>query len=425
MSKSLSHRHVQKRKKSIKKGLFALTATAVLTSGIPLSSMAAPDHAKKPAEPFSFNVASDIQGDLRDFEHTLQDIETFNPDSKALVINGDITDRGWDFEYEAVQNILDRNEHPENLWYTIGNHEFYKPKWASPTQLAQNTWPNNTPESELFQNFYDFSGEDSVYYKKELEGYPFLFLGTEKYMKYHDDNLWDQVYLSDEQLSFLKENLEHYTKKNKNKPIFLFSHHTLKDTVSGTDMPLYSNDYLQEEELLDILKDYPQVILFTSHTHQDLNNPDWAGKKVVEGGDKQGFTVVNTGTMQTVYTDNGSGGEKPVYDTTNQSLQVSVDKNNVKIQAMDFGQDRVIKELSVKNNKISQLAPNVEADDEKNVLVGATEHMEYSVKGKNEWMSYDPANPPVFSGNQVVWVRHKGEMNLESGTPQKVKFKKN
>ena len=52
------------------------------------------------------------------------------------------------------------------------------------------------------------------------------------------------------------------------------------------------------DKLYDILKDYPQVVFFTSHTHWDLNLPDWAGKKKIKGGDEKGFTVVNTGGLK-------------------------------------------------------------------------------------------------------------------------------
>jgi|GEM_PF-6986478 len=60
----------------------------------------------------------------------------------------------------------------------------------------------------------------------------------------------------------------------------------------------------------------------------------------------------------------------------------------------------------------------------KNVLIGATQYMEYSMNGKNRWADYDPKNPPKFEGNQQVFVRHKGEMNLEDGLSKKVTFKK-
>lgn len=373
----------------------------------------------------TFDVISDIQGDLNDFRHVLNDMKQVNPDSKALLINGDITPRGWDFEYQALQQVLNSNPHPENVWYSIGNHEFYKAKWATPNKLAQSTWPNNTTESELFQNFLNFTDMEKVYHKEELDGYPFLFLGTEKYMHYYDNLLWDEVYLSDTQLDWLEQSLEEYSKKSPNKPIFLLSHHILKDSISGSTQPPYTGDYLHQEKLEAILKDYPQVILFTSHSHWDLNLPNWAGKKIVDGGDKRGVTVVNTGAIETGWTSAGpNGGEVSTGSSFKQGLQVEVYGNDVKIKAYDYKTDKVIKELGVHNGAITQLPPNVKTDDEKNVLIGATEYMEYSVSGDSNWVDYDPMNPPKFEGNQTVNVRHKGEMNLEDGLSKKVSFTK-
>ena len=80
-------------------------------------------------------------------------------------------------------------------------------------------------------------------------------------MHYHDASLWDEVYLSDEQLDWLKQNLEEYSKNDPNKPIFLFSHHILKDSISGSNQSPYTGDYLDQAKLEAILKDYLQVIL--------------------------------------------------------------------------------------------------------------------------------------------------------------------
>ncbi|WP_289136969.1 DUF4073 domain-containing protein [uncultured Brevibacillus sp.] len=413
----------------MKKMVSSIAASAILLGGIlpVVDSAYAKDKLSEKKMTMTFDVISDIQGDLRDFGHVLQDINKENPKSKALIINGDITPRGYDFEYQAVQDVLDKNPHPENVWYSIGNHEFYVPKWKNPQTLAQSSWPNGTTEEELFDNFYQFSGEDKVYHQKEINGYPLLFLGTEKYMKYHDPKLWDEVYMSDEQLDWLKENLEHYSKQDKNKPIFVFSHHVLPDSVSGSRQNPYLNDYLNVDKLLDILKDYPQVVFFTSHTHWDLNLPDWAGKKKVEGGDKRGFTVVNTGGIETGWMSAGpDGGEKVAPDggAFKQGLRLQVYGDDVVIQAYDYQHDKVIKELGIHNGKIEQLAPDVQADDENNVLVGATRYMEYAVGNQKNWQDFDPENLPAFPGNQVVFVRHKGEMNLEDGTPIMVKFKK-
>lgn len=167
------------------------------------------------------------------------------------------------------------------------------------------------------------------------------------------------------------------------------------------------------------------MIFFTSHSHWDLNLPDWAGKKVVEGGDRRGFTVVNTAGIQTGWASAGpNGGEVSTGSSFKQGLQIEVNGNDVKIKAYDYKTDRIIKELGIHNGSIAQLPPNVKADDEKNELIGATKYMEYSVNGKSHWVDYDPTNPPKFDGNHNVFIRHKGEMNLEDGLSKKVTFKK-
>ncbi|MFF1567837.1 metallophosphoesterase [Streptomyces sp. NPDC058293] len=72
-----------------------------------------------------FNIISDIQGDLTDFGKALDDLHSVNPRSAGLGIASDITPRGYDFEYAAVRQTLDKHPHPKNVAWAIGNHEFY------------------------------------------------------------------------------------------------------------------------------------------------------------------------------------------------------------------------------------------------------------------------------------------------------------
>ncbi len=50
-------------------------------------------------------------------------------------------------------------------------------------------------------------------------------------------------------------------------------------------------------------------------------------------------------------------------------------------------------------------APDVTADDELNVIVGADATMEYSTDGGASYTAYDPSNPPTFAGDVTVKVR--------------------
>jgi hypothetical protein len=52
--------------------------------------------------------------------------------------------------------------------------------------------------------------------------------------------------------------------------------------------------------------------------------------------------------------------------------------------------------------------PNVIKDDFNNVIVGIDETMEYKIDD-GEWIAYDSLNPPKFSGDCVVQIRHKSD----------------
>ena len=56
----------------------------------------------------TFNVISDIQGDLGDFDHVLKDMKKVTPLSRALIMNGDITPTGQQSQYDDVKRVLNK-----------------------------------------------------------------------------------------------------------------------------------------------------------------------------------------------------------------------------------------------------------------------------------------------------------------------------
>lgn len=297
-------------------------------------------------DPVRFNVISDIQGDLGDFGRALDDMAAVNPRSAGLAVAGDITPRGYDFEYAQVTAELRRHSHPRSMSWAIGNHEFYVPKWRNPDTLAQDTWPNGTTEDSLFRSFYRFAGRGSVHAETSFGGIPVLALGTERYAHFHDPKLWDEVWLSDAQFAWLEDRLRHWSRRRK--PVMVITHHPLPNTVSGTRNKLYASDYLQADRLLNLLGRHPDVFLFSGHTHWDLDLSDWVVRRVVPGtANLHGFTVVNTGAIQTGYRDDGKGGEVAVEGSFNQGLQVEVHRNSVVIKARDFARRTWLKQFTV------------------------------------------------------------------------------
>ncbi|KRF54246.1 hypothetical protein ASG99_27655 [Bacillus sp. Soil768D1] len=290
----------------------------------------------------SFNIISDIQGDTGDFDTALKQMNIINPNSKALIINGDITNGGGIGEYDSVRNVINNNAVPFNIISSVGNHEFYEAKWNN----------YKTTEEEMFRRFCDFAGVDKPYYSRVVKGIPFIVLGTEKYMGFHRDYHIDQVYMSDEQLVFLRNQLEKYSKQNK--PVFIISHHVLKDTVSGSRQSPYLDDYMQYDEIMSILGDHSNAIFFSGHSHWSLELPDWAVNVKVPGGDKKGFTAVNTGAIQTGWMSAGpNGGEvvSPDGGSFNQALQIDVFENEVVIKGRNFRTNSWMQEYIVQIDK--------------------------------------------------------------------------
>ncbi|MFB7736136.1 metallophosphoesterase family protein [Streptomyces sp. NPDC056112] len=294
----------------------------------------------------TFNVISDIQGDLGDFAEALKDIKSTNPHSSGMAVAGDITPRGYDFEYAEVQKILDQGPKPREVAWAIGNHEFYVPKWADPDTLAQSTWPNGTTEESLFRSFYNFAKRSTIHAETTFGGIPVLTIGTERYMKYHDNSLWDEVWISEAQFQWLEDRLQYWSRRRK--PVMVITHHPLPNTVSGTRSKIYTSDYLQPDRLLGLLGRYRDVFLFSGHTHWDLTLSDWYVRRVVPGtANLDGFSVINTGAVQTGFADNGQGGEVTVPGHFNQGLQVDVYRDRVVIKARDFATGSWMKQITV------------------------------------------------------------------------------
>lgn len=86
--------------------------------------------------------------------------------------------------------------------------------------------------------------------------------------------------------------------------------------------------------MYNLLKRYPQAILFTAHSHYPLNNPRTLYQ--------DGFTMVNTGAIRYILEEDGT-----VRSGDMQGLLVNIYKNRVEIKARDFEKDVWINQYTV------------------------------------------------------------------------------
>lgn len=105
----------------------------------------------------------------------------------------------------------------------------------------------------------------------ELKGCPFICISTE-----------DGCRIKENKQKWLKECLKDAAAKDRKRPIFVFQHPHLSDTV-------YGSINWGDDDIISILTDYPQVIDFSGHSHAPINDPRSIHQKY--------FTSLGTGSF--------------------------------------------------------------------------------------------------------------------------------
>ena len=226
---------------------------------------------------YEFQVISDQQittsspAFYRRSKKAFADIKENSPDSILLAVNGDIVDEAKSENYDSFLDSFYQSygkEEKEKLALGIGNHEFIV--------QAEDAYYTGVSESELEQRYKERvslwkekTGNSSVYFSLEKEGSRFVFLGATKMPETLDGNSRADCVLGEEQLAWLKEEVS--AAKTENKPLYIFSHGSLRDTVSGSLSKLnqtwYGYSKEEEKQLREILSSYPKTLFFSSHSH--------------------------------------------------------------------------------------------------------------------------------------------------------------
>lgn len=225
--------------------------------------IAADDTLKVPASEllFKFSVLSDLHLSVMQpvynshLQMALADLHEIAPDLSAIITTGDVTDDGKRKGYELAQKYI-KEEATDNGWdvsfyFAIGNHDL---DYAS------------TYEKQL-SLFMEQTGMPGLYFSFEIGGMKCIVLGS-------DENKKGGV-MHEDQFAFLEAELRD---AGTEQPVFLFVHEPLIDTVAGALS--YIDPGVQHwfgftemnSRLRDLLRQYPNAILFTGHTHWTLES---------------------------------------------------------------------------------------------------------------------------------------------------------
>jgi 3',5'-cyclic AMP phosphodiesterase CpdA len=280
-----------------------------------------------PQPNLTFEVLSDIHVQKWDtlshdkLKRALLDLQTAEPGAEAMVINGDLGD-GMPGDYDALRKLMNSQPHPSQVFYNIGNHEFYK-AWHDADGYQSGAFPNGETEQASQQRFLDFAGRKKLYGDAWVTGYHFIFLGSERYRQ-SDSSIREDAWLSNSQLAWLEKTLA--DREEPNRPIFVFLHQPLPYTVAGSQTEWNSRGVVQYKQLRDILTKHPQVFLFSGHTHWELKS-----KRTLV---RDGFTMVGSSSVNEPYNETDIAYDKE--DDRSEGLAVEVFGNRVLIRGRDF-----------------------------------------------------------------------------------------
>ena len=288
----------------------------------------------------SFEVISDQQvntstkGFYRRSVKAFKDIKENNPNSFGIFVNGDIVDEcsaaNYDEFYKSYAEVFKENEIP--MYVGIGNHEFIK--------QSENAYYEGMSESQISKNFNERlnlrkekTGNESQYYSIDNGDMKFIFLGTTRMPMALDGNSRADCYLGEEQLLWLESEIN----QSKDKKIFIMSHGSLRDTVSGSLTSLkqtwYGYNKEEESKIREIIDGKDNVYFFSSHSHWcfESENP-----YLIEEG---GPSFFNTGAIGYLWEGNGDGKHYKDGNYENggaQGLYVEVYKDQIHIKGREF-----------------------------------------------------------------------------------------
>ena len=232
----------------------------------------------------------------------------------AALFAGDLTDRGRKDQFlgfaVAAKSVL--REETQLLAVIAKSHD------------------SSTLGKGVHSYFSGVIGEDTDIHKV-INGYHFIGLSVSKTEGEH---------YSDYQREWLNEQLAAATAEDPTKPVFVFQHEHVKDTVYGSS----ETDGWGLDVFSDVLSKYPQVVHISGHSHFPANDPRaiW----------QDSFTALNDGGL--AYYElavDGKNGQFPdEKDRMSQALIIEVDADNrVLVKVLDVDEGKIMREFLIDN----------------------------------------------------------------------------
>lgn len=234
----------------------------------------------------------------------------------AIFVVGDVSNNGRTDQLKNAVDLYAPISSTIPVYFMMGNHDW---------------WEGGNRES-----FRSIIGQRTNQFI-EIKGYPFIAVsidgGEGSGQKY--------IYQSTSK-NFLRSALEKASRDYPDKPVFVYMHVPLINTVYGSYpiAPGKVNRAENTEEMKKICEPYPQVIVFSGHSHYPLID-----ERCIY---QESFTSIHDGGMSYSSIEDGliEGNERNFPGTKNvvEGCIVSVDGNNdVSVKRVDFMRDEEIR----------------------------------------------------------------------------------
>lgn len=278
----------------------------------------------------------------------------------AAVLVGDIVCKGNPEEYASVKAVLDTAV-PEgtDVLTLMGNHEWWLYSNNGMTDMGANSYLNAIADIDCIV-------EKDVNWNREIKGYRFIGISPISYEDYGSDNVQWQA-----------EQIASAVADDPTKPVFVFQHHPIKDTVMGS---FGSSAALESTQMDNNYSDYHQIIHFSGHSHIPVNTPTAINQTT--------YTQYVTGTMATLGSDGAASynGQLPGRDNVSQYTIVEVTEDHrVKMIPYDEYTDSRFAALSGSGDLIEY---TVDVNDSDNWLYKKDTRAD---RGGDPWFDADAA----------------------------------
>lgn len=316
----------------------------------------------------SFSAMSDIhqqQGKTEYSEYLLNALdyaEELNGGTLDLALfAGDLTELTWtnrDDDYsetyngdiaqlkETLETALDLEKTP--VFYALGNHDTDPSRLGAEYMSGMHSLFYNMLGEKFFEVDEDDSVPEAGLRHAVVNGYHFLAANPDTYWNLHG--------YSDDALAWVDEKLAAITQENPEQYVFVTAHPPIYDTVFNSLRPDWA-----DADLGEVLKKYPQVIYFSGHVHNVLQDE----MQISQNGY---FTSLDCGSVKYSSTMNDVNDGGATFDNGvgtriedfSEGLLVQVDANgNVRVTRCDYYNRAPIKdawELSYPKADKSHLA---------------------------------------------------------------------